>query len=299
MAAARSLTVQSILFHTAPADVLRSAEAVAASALVARERGLLSEWTFALGDCSPEPVIDSDADRRIRSAIEVAGGRLVSVHFGSNLGHGGGHNELASSTESDLLLFLNPDSLIAPETLSELTAALTDGVGVLDGRQLPLEHAKDFDAETGDTSWASGACSLTPREVFVEVGGFDHETFFLYCDDVDYSWRVRLAGHRVVHAPAARLFHDKRLTVRADIIAGDAEIYYSAEAALMLAHKYSRPEIVANILDAFDGPGVDDPQRRAAAEYRRRSRAGELPRVLDPEHRVGQFVAGNYAIHRY
>jgi GT2 family glycosyltransferase len=230
---ARSVTVQSILFENDAESIVKAAAATANSARWARESGALGSWTLALGDCGREPTLGSDEVDRVRASVESHGGELVYVVFGENLGHGGGHNRLAPETSSELLLFLNPDALLAPDTLGALLAALTPGVGVVDGRQLPLEHPKDFDAETGETSWSSGACSLTRRGVFDEVGGFDSETFFLYCDDVDYSWRLKLAGHAVRHEPAARVFHDKRLTVDGDIVASSAEVYFSAEAGLL------------------------------------------------------------------
>jgi hypothetical protein len=295
---ARSVTVQSILFENDAESIVKAAAATANSARWARESGALGSWTLALGDCGREPTLGSDEVDRVRASVESHGGELVYVVFGENLGHGGGHNRLAPETSSELLLFLNPDALLAPDTLGALLAALTPGVGVVDGRQLPLEHPKDFDAETGETSWSSGACSLTRRGVFDEVGGFDSETFFLYCDDVDYSWRLKLAGHAVRHEPAARVFHDKRLTVDGDIVASSAEVYFSAEAGLLLAHKYSRPTIVDAILESFR-TSTDEPLLRAAAEYDLRKSEGRLPPALDPAHEVGQFIRGNYAIHRY
>lgn len=294
----RTLTIQSVLFENASRDIVRSAEAIAGSATQARNDGVLGSWTFAVGDCSETPVLAANIEEDIRDLVEASGGDFLYLPFGANLGHGGGHNQLAEATSSNALLFLNPDSLVAPDTLTTLLAALRPGIGVVDGRQLPLEHAKDYDQSTGDTSWGSGACLMTTRAAFDEVHGFDHETFFLYCDDVDYSWRVKLAGLRVVHEPAARVFHDKRLTIDGDIIAGSAELYYSAEAALMLAHKYSRPEIVRAILDAF-AKQSDEPLSRAAREFESRRGKGLLPKPLDAEHTAGQFVAGNYAIHRY
>ncbi len=294
----RSLTVQSILYDNAPNSIVRAAEALSNSARWAREIGLLGSWTLALGDCGDQPTVDDDQLSRIRASVEAQGGSVLYLHFAENIGHGGGHNRLASMTTSELLLFLNPDAVTAPETIAMLLNSLTENVGVVDGRQLPLEHPKDFDQLTGDTSWSSGACSLTQRKAFDEVGGFDHETFFLYCDDVDYSWRLKLKGYAVRHEPAARVFHDKRLTVNGDIVASSAEVYYSAEAGLLLAHKYSRPAIVDAILSSFR-KSHEEPLLRAAAEFDRRKAGGRLPRVLDAAHDVGQFIRGNYAIHRY
>ena len=294
----RTLTVQSILFENDREIIERAAEATANSVWVAKTSGLISDWTLALGDCGNAATLDQPAIERIRAAVESRGGTLIHEKFGENLGHGGGHNRLAPLTESDLLLFLNPDAVLAPNTIQSLVEAMAETVGVVDGRQLPLEHPKDFDEITGETSWASGACSLTSRQAFRAVSGFDQETFFLYCDDVDYSWRLKLAGFSVLHQPSARVFHDKRLQLTGGIIASSAETYYSAEAGLLLAYKYSRFEIVTAILSSFRSSS-EEHLLRAAGEFTRLRSIGSLPAPLDPDHTVGQFINGNYAVHRY
>lgn len=55
-------------------------------------------------------------------------------------------------------------------------------------------------------SAVTGACLMTRKAVFNEVGGFD-ETFPIDFNDVDYCLRVRRAGYRIVYTPYARLFH--------------------------------------------------------------------------------------------
>ena len=80
-----------------------------------------------------------------------------------NLGSAEGNNRLWADVDTDLVFILNPDTVVAPDTLVELVAPLRrPGVGIVDGRQLPIEHPKDYDPVTGDTSWASGACSMVP-----------------------------------------------------------------------------------------------------------------------------------------
>ena len=49
----------------------------------------------------------------------------------------------------------------------------------------------------------SGACLLVPAQLFQELGGF-WESMFLYCEDTDLCWRIRLAGLRVLVCPEAR-----------------------------------------------------------------------------------------------
>lgn len=54
--------------------------------------------------------------------------------------------------------------------------------------------------------FASGAGVLLRAATLRRVGAFD-ESFFLYCEDLDLGWRLRLAGERSLLAPASRVVH--------------------------------------------------------------------------------------------
>jgi GT2 family glycosyltransferase len=219
--------------------------------------------------------------------------------FGENLGHGGAQNRLADAALTDLILVANPDVIPTARALSILASTLGDAsVGIAEAKQLPLEHPKDYDRATGATSWCSGAFSMMRAEVFRAVGGFDHETFFMYCDDVDLSWRIRATGRAAIMQPAAVVHHDKRLSASGSWIPTGSERYYSAEAALLLAHKWSRPDIVESIAAAFSA-GDDPIEHSALAELRRREAGGLLPAPLDREHRTADFGDGTYGTHRF
>jgi GT2 family glycosyltransferase len=295
-----SLQVQSVLFGNDVRDLDRSLDALSRAIEVGLERGVLNRVRVAYGDCSPTETLSDEQVKERSSLLEAAGAEgLRHVHFAENLGSAEGNNRLWADLDTDLVLILNPDTVVAPDTLVELIEPLRQpGVGLVEGRQLPIEHPKDYDPVTGDTSWASGACSMVPVSVVREIGGYDSRSFFLYCDDVDFSWRVRLAGYRVVHQPSARVFHDKRLGADGTWSVGAAEEYWSAEGALVLAHKYSRPARVKAIRRDLTVHG-SEAQRRAVADFDRRAAEGRLPQPIDGDHRVGQFVDGNYAPHRY
>jgi hypothetical protein len=66
----------------------------------------------------------------------------------------------------------------------------------------------------------------------------------------------------------------------------------------LLAHKWSRPEIVEKVLAEFGAYG-DPVTGRAKAAFEERKRNGRLPVPRDPEHKIGQFIDGMYARHRY
>jgi Glycosyl transferase family group 2 len=194
---------------------------------------------------------------------------------------------------------MNPDVYVCPEVFCELLRPFTHAdVGIVEARQLPLEHPKQFDPVDGSTSWASGACMMVRAEVVQQIGGFDGDTFFLYCDDVDFSWRARLAGYEIIHQPSARVFHDKRLHSDGRMVTSDAERYYAAEAALLMAWKYSRPDLVECWSEELS-TSSDPVHRKAVQMFRERESNGSLPDPLDAEGRVAEFVGHSYGHHRF
>ena len=82
-------------------------------------------------------------------------------------------------------------------------------------RGFPAEHpgANRPLQVTRNCSAVSGACMLTRREVFEEVGGLD-EGLTESLADIDLCLKIRRAGHLIVYTPFARLYchephHDK------------------------------------------------------------------------------------------
>ena len=58
-----------------------------------------------------------------------------------------------------------------------------------------------------------GACMIVRREAFEQVGGLD-ETFFMFGEDIDWSYRIKLAGWEVHYAPVAKIVHFKGESTR-------------------------------------------------------------------------------------
>ncbi|HTX62497.1 MAG TPA: glycosyltransferase family 2 protein [Acidimicrobiales bacterium] len=294
---AATLRVQTVLYENATDDVVRFASGMSAACTYARGAGVIESAELAFGDCSPEPVAQGADDLLAGGPRPFAD--VSYLHFGANLGSAGGHNRLFAESHADLVLVVNPDTYASPHLVAELVAGISEaGVGIVEGRQLPLEHPKAYDPETGDVSWASGSCFLVRKQVLEDTGGFDTEFFFLHGDDVDLSWRARLAGWRVVHRPAARVFHDKRLDDTGVIRAGARELEQSAIVSVMLPWRYSRRDLALERLDALEA-STEELSRTVAATLRARVDAGEMPEPIDPEHRVGEFVGDDYARHRF
>ena len=298
---APTLRVQSILYLNEAQHVRRYVDSLARSVELARDLGVLGSVSLVLGDCSPNAVFGDDDIAELAEQVKPMGIDVLEYRFfDANLGSAAGHNRLLATLADEYVLIMNPDTVAAPDLLQQLMVPFSRQVkvGLVEARQLPFEHPKPYDPVTGETPWATTACAMVPRTVMAEVQGFDADTFFLYADDVDFSWRIRLAGYRIVMRPTARIFHDKRLDHDGKWAVGSAEEYYSAEAALMMAHKYSRPDLVAKYrrdLSTYGSPL----QQKAVVEFDQREKDGTLPDPTDPDGTVAEFVDGVYAKHRF
>ena len=293
-----TIQVQSVIYQNDPASLRRTIEHLANAIRVERESvAQLGGVKLIYGDASPEPIL-TEADL---SALRAAFGADLEIEyrfFGFNSGTAKGHNLLAEGSRADYFMIMNPDILMAPRTLIEMMALMDDAdTGMVEARQTPLEHPKEYDLETLETDWATTACALIRADVFRKLNGFDSDTFFLYCDDVDFSWRVRLAGFKVRYQPLAPVYHAKHLDSKGKWIATGAEVYYSAEASLLMAHKWSNPKLVKKLLRIFSG--ASGAQQDAAKTFIKRRKEGTLPTPIDPEHKVASFRDWNYSGMRF
>lgn len=51
-----------------------------------------------------------------------------------------------------------------------------------------------------------GAAMMVRREVVDATGGFD-EAFHMYCEEIDWAWRIRQAGWEIFTVPSAEIIH--------------------------------------------------------------------------------------------
>ncbi len=61
-------------------------------------------------------------------------------------------------------------------------------------------------AQPFEVDFTLGATMMLRREVIQQTHGFNTD-FFLYCEEIDWAWRIRRAGWRVLCVPLARVTH--------------------------------------------------------------------------------------------
>ncbi len=159
-------------------------------------------------------IVDNGSSDGTTEYIEKRGkettlSKIELLKTGQNLGFGKGNNYGFEKGNSEYVFFLNPDTELVENTMVELENAIKNSeqdFAVWECRQKPYEHPKMYNILTGETSWASGACIIVKREVFAKIGGFDSK-IFMYAEDVDISWNIRLHGYKIKYVPKAVVVH--------------------------------------------------------------------------------------------
>ncbi len=212
---------------------------------------------------------------------------LPIVRFASegNVGFGNAMNRLMTTAFADSatkwFLCLNPDGTLHRNALRELLVMSGEHpYSLIEARQFPEEHNKQYDAETFETPWASGACLLICYDIFKRIGGFD-PNFFMYLEDVDFSWRARSAGFSVKIAPQAIFGHsvlnrefnasvDKTMLLSGRYLASkwqNSEFVKWAEDELVARKYYSSHSELPELSFVFKNEKNIDPQIANFAHY--------------------------------
>jgi len=147
------------------------------------------------------------------------------------LGFGANHNRALCDAKEHCVCVLNPDVRLTSDPFGALVAAvLQPGVGCaypvqVDGvgkeqdseRALPTPAAlwrrRILRHGEARVDWVNAACLVLPRTVWQQVGGFD-ERYFMYCEDVDLSLRIRLAGWAIRRVPVVIVHGGERASHR-------------------------------------------------------------------------------------
>jgi GT2 family glycosyltransferase len=57
-----------------------------------------------------------------------------------------------------------------------------------------------------DINYASGCSYITKKDVIEKISGYNEE-YYMYHDDIEISWKTRLAGYKIVLAPKSVIYH--------------------------------------------------------------------------------------------
>jgi N-acetylglucosaminyl-diphospho-decaprenol L-rhamnosyltransferase len=108
---------------------------------------------------------------------------------------------------------LNPDRTVQPSRrrFPVFTTALLESTRLQQwfphNRWLARYYLLDTrDDVAQDVDWIVGAAMFVRREMYEQVGAFDQD-FFMYSEELDWCYRAKRAGWRVVYLPRAQVIH--------------------------------------------------------------------------------------------
>lgn len=207
-----------IVSYNARADLERCLDSLV------RARPAVDHEILVVDNASPDDTVEALRAR-------WPGVRLVEA--GGNVGFAKGNNLGVRQSCGELVLLLNPDTLVPAGAVDALVALLdrrpdvavvgprlVDGQGRAElsfgGMISPLGELRQKLRARGNVErltsrerrvdWVSGACLLVRRADAEAVGLLD-ERYFMYTEDVDFCAAIRARGRMVLFTPAAQVVH--------------------------------------------------------------------------------------------
>ncbi|MHB9034297.1 MAG: glycosyltransferase family 2 protein [Anaerolineae bacterium] len=178
-------------------------------------------------------VVDNGSTDNSLEILEKEYPGVVTLALPKNLGYSGGCNAGLQYAHGRYLVLLNNDTEVDPRWLDELVNGLrlhpdigmaTSRImlfdqrqtlnaagdiygknGIPDSRGVWQPYGPDYTREQYVFGGSGGAVALR-REMLADTGLFD-ESFFMYCEDVDLSWRCQITGWKVMYMPEAVIYH--------------------------------------------------------------------------------------------
>ena len=157
-----------------------------------------------------------------------------------NEGYAKGYNSALRQIKSDYYILLNSDVEVSPGWIEPVISLMESDItiaacqpkilsyndknlfeyagasgGWLDRFGYPFNRGRIFDVCEQDKGqydnaepcfWASGATLFVKAMIYHELGGLD-EYFFAHQEEIDFCWRLQLAGHKVYVQPASVVYH--------------------------------------------------------------------------------------------
>lgn len=195
-----------------------------------------------LADQTPDKdILVIDNASRDRS-VEVGRRTFPQIHLIENkfnVGVAAGWNQGWRATSGEIVVFINPDTEMAPDWLEQIKKAFVDhpqadviGIKLLYPDRKTIQHgglffhpnaqsyhraAHEEDRGQVDTMEAvpavTGAVMAIRRNALKALGGFDEDYYPAYFEEADFCYRVNAAGRQVLYVPSAVAIHHESATL--------------------------------------------------------------------------------------
>ena len=193
--------------------------------------------------------------------------QIELIQFEKNYGFCEGYNKAISQIENEIVVLLNSDVEVTGGWLDSPLALLRSSItmaavqpkilsyqnkqqfeyagaagGFIDILGYPFCRGRVFQTLENDDGqyndqcrifWASGACLIIKRKIFLEAGGFDVD-FFAHMEEIDLCWRLNRAGYSIFYDGNSTVYHLGGGTLTAD---SPRKVYFNFRNGLSLLVK--------------------------------------------------------------
>ncbi len=199
-------------------------------------------------------VVDNQSRDGSMEMVATRFPQTIRIVNEENLGFSRANNQGVARAKGTYILFLNPDTVMEEDFLNLLMAYMDAhpsagaiGPQLLDGKgQYAPDGKKSFPTlrialfkvlglhklfprspffngyyavhvgrdEVAAVSVLSGCCMMVRKTVIDQLGFAFDEDYFMYCEDVDLSYRIQKVGYQNIYYPPARLIHYKGESTR-------------------------------------------------------------------------------------
>ncbi|SDF16416.1 glycosyltransferase family 2 protein [Ulvibacter litoralis] len=191
-------------------------------------------------------VIDNNSSDDSCSMVKNRFPEVTLIENKVNVGFSKANNQAVKVAKGEYVCILNPDTAVSEDTFSKCIdfAETDDNIGaigtyLLDGtgnflpeskRNLPTPKVSLLkiigvgnsyyanhlsEDEKGDVAVLVGAFMFLKRSIYNEVGGFD-EDYFMYGEDIDFSYKITKAGYTNKYLGSAYTLHYKGESTQRD-----------------------------------------------------------------------------------
>jgi hypothetical protein len=178
-------------------------------------------------------VIDNGSQDESADFIRKNYEQVELIQNQNNYGFAKAYNLVLDSVESDYVAILNNDVEVEPYWLKQLVnhATKKGRVAAANPKMLFLYDRTRVNSAGGscdaygvgwnrgngeidnhqydgveEVFYSNGAAMLINKSVWSDIGSFD-ERYFMYGEDLDWCWRARLKGYKILYVPEARIYH--------------------------------------------------------------------------------------------
>jgi len=162
------------------------------------------------------------------------------IQHNKNYGFAKGYNLALAQVEADYYILLNSDIEVTPNWIQPVIDLMESDVsiaacqpkirsyaepqkfeyagaagGFIDKYGYPFCRGRMFlsieedDGQYDDTIeifWATGACMFVRAILFHKFGGLD-EDFFAHMEEIDFCWRLKNEGYKIMYCPTSVVYH--------------------------------------------------------------------------------------------